>query len=106
MTRTERGMKINREAKRLYTEKHRQKLLDLLGPFCGFCGETDKAVLQFDHKIPMMYPPGKRPTNPGVLLKAIENGTESPFNLHVLCANCHMRKTGIERTQALFLRAP
>jgi 5-methylcytosine-specific restriction endonuclease McrA len=77
----------------------KQQMLDLLGPFCNLCGETDPVVLQFDHKAPMRYPRNQRRPGPGSLMAAFRAGKESLFNVQVLCANCHARKTNMEHHQ-------
>jgi len=76
----------------------KSRILEMLGPFCNRCGESDPVVLQFDHVAPRMSR-GPERNGGGVrtLLTGLRNGSESPFNLQVLCANCHARKTFTER---------
>jgi 5-methylcytosine-specific restriction endonuclease McrA len=84
---------------------YRARLFEMLGPFCDFCGESDLVVLTIDHKVPVRHP-GRRGPSAHSILAALRAGRENPFNLHVLCANCHQRKTTTERLpQALIARA-
>lgn len=83
-------------------DKMKQRLADYLGGCCAFCGETDRVVLEFDHRAPLLRSDEKRAmgrTGPGHLMSALRKGTENPFNLQVVCANCHARKTAMERAE-------
>jgi len=88
-----------REKSRRANERARARLLELLGPFCGFCGETDDAVLQVDHRIPVGT---RRHGGCAALWRRLRTGRDSPHNLQVLCANDHARKT---RTEVELCRA-
>jgi 5-methylcytosine-specific restriction endonuclease McrA len=77
-------------------ERIKARLLVSLGTFCVFCGETDPVVLEVDHIIPHPRVQGLRKGFP-VLLAQLRREDESPFNLQVICANCHARKTKMER---------
>lgn len=85
-------------------EKRRNAVLDILGPWCAFCGETDRIILQVDHKIPLMA--GSNGRTIGRLYRTMLDGKESPFNLQILCATCHMRKTAMERQCGISSHAP
>ena len=70
----------------------------MLGPWCNVCGETDLAVLEVDHIAPVHA--GRGLARGTVRLYAdLLSGRETPFNLQVLCANDHLRKTRQERAQ-------
>ncbi len=86
--------RVHREKARRSADLARTKLLELLGPWCGFCGEADDAVLQVDHRIPV----GNRHGGVASLWQRVRRGVETPHNLHVLCANDHARKTRVEST--------
>jgi 5-methylcytosine-specific restriction endonuclease McrA len=75
----------------------KRKLFDIYGHFCALCGETDEAVLQFDHICPRLRKRNEW-CGPLVLVARLRSGRESPFNVQVLCANCHARKTKTELT--------
>jgi hypothetical protein len=75
-------------------------LLEMIGPFCSFCGETDPVILQFDHKVPIGHN-SERGSGADFLLTRLRHGEESPFNLQTVCANDHARKTAIERVVLL-----
>jgi 5-methylcytosine-specific restriction endonuclease McrA len=78
------------------TANARARLLKILGPFCAFCGETDDVLLEIDHKAPIR---SRERRGPVPILLALRTGRENPFNLQVLCANCHTRKTKTETYQ-------
>ena len=91
-----------------YTIKTKQRLLDTFGPFCTRCGETDLSVLQFDHIAPagrtgMVRGSLSGQTGLGGRLRA---GRDNPFNIQVLCANCHARKTADERSHYWRVKSP
>jgi 5-methylcytosine-specific restriction endonuclease McrA len=54
-----------------------------------------RVLLEFDHVVPigagMQIKRGTHAT-----LTRLRTGRESPLNLQVLCANCHVRKTTME----------
>jgi 5-methylcytosine-specific restriction endonuclease McrA len=74
----------------------KEKLLALFGPFCSLCGESDEAVLMVDHVCPIRAPRGGQAIGPSPTLGRLGSGKESPFNIQILCANCHMRKTRVD----------
>ena len=77
--------------------KSREHLLDLFGPFCSMCGESDPTVLQFDHVAPERRR-GWRARGRAIVdvLCAMRSKDMRPFGFQVLCANCHVRKTKSE----------
>ncbi len=75
-------------------------LLRTFGAWCDFCGERDHVVLQVDHIMPVGTT-GRVAAFRRQLLSRLRDGDESPFNLHLLCANCHARKTDVERGRTL-----
>lgn len=83
---------------RARVKRVRSELISLLGEVCAFCGEQDASVLRVDHKAPILRR-GRQVsgTTMGGILAALKKGTENPFNLQLLCANCHNRKTRTER---------
>lgn len=90
------------ELGRRYRGRSKSRLLELLGPWCSLCGETDPAVLQVDHKAPLLRNREERFVSYGGasgLLGRLREGRESPFNLQVLCANDHMRKTAMDHAR-------
>jgi len=90
-TRSKKYQSENRVGKR---HARKLELLEMLGPFCNLCGESDPSVLQFDHIAPLYKHERSRTSD---LLALLRSGEESPFNLQVLCANCHARKTNQDR---------
>jgi 5-methylcytosine-specific restriction endonuclease McrA len=93
----QRELSMARIRGRRYLARRRITLLELLGAFCRFCGETDDAVLVFDHIIPVGHK--ARGVRAGSdLLCLMRRGLLSPFSIQVLCANCHARKTRMEFT--------
>ncbi len=76
----------------------KNRLLDIFGGWCALCGEKDPVVLMFDHKAPIHRNDGRRGSaGSNSLLSNLRKGADNPFNVQVLCGNCHMRKTSIER---------
>ena len=73
------------------------RVLELLGPFCAFCGETDPVVLELGHVIPVLREGKWKRGTLQRLIGRLRNGKDSPFAFQVICANCHARKTDIER---------
>lgn len=90
--------KYDSERARRMGEAARLRFLDLLGPWCRFCGETDSVVLQVDHIIPLRQTLSKRVGSVDKIYRHLrdDGSRESPFNLQVLCANCHVRKTKMD----------
>ncbi len=87
-----------RQRKRERYERVRESLLEVLGPFCKLCGETDTGVLVFDHTAPIGHKSHRYAYGNAERLKLnLLRGKENPFNLQVLCANDHTRKTRDER---------
>lgn len=80
-------------------EAMRTRALETFGPWCRFCGETDPVVLTFDHIIPIRRPGAGRSVGIRTFWYGMKAGKESPFNIQILCANCHARKTRMERSQ-------
>jgi 5-methylcytosine-specific restriction endonuclease McrA len=73
------------------------RLQQLFGGVCALCSESDPRVLVLDHKASRGNRRERtRPTGPRSILAALRNGKENPFNLQLLCANCHARKTASE----------
>jgi 5-methylcytosine-specific restriction endonuclease McrA len=79
----------NYRANQAAEERHR--LLAIYGAFCDFCGETDESVLEFDHVFPKL-------TTHQLSGYTRTEIREDPFLVHVLCANCHKRKSNVENT--------
>ncbi len=76
-------------------------LMEVFGKWCDFCGETDWVVLQLDHIMPVGQGAERKASLRSAVLDRLRSGRESPFNLHLLCANCHQRKTKIEAARPL-----
>jgi hypothetical protein len=74
----------------LHRANARLRLLKALDPWCVMCGETDTTVLVVDHRAPLLDGGGRDVRATWV---RVRKGRESPFNLQVLCANDHARKT-------------
>ncbi len=55
---------------------YRDIILDLLGPICVNCGDSDPKNLEIDHITPLS-----------------KDGLNKLQNLQVLCTACHSRKT-------------
>jgi hypothetical protein len=71
----------------------RSAALDLLGGECASCGNSDKRVLQFNHKNldGAHHHNSDRGANSGPQLVAkILSGKVDHQALEILCANCHM----------------
>ena len=79
-------------------ERNRGRIFEVLGPWCNVCGETDLAVLEVDHVAPVHAGHGLA-RGAARLYGDLLSGRETPFNLQVLCANDHLRKTRQERAQ-------
>lgn len=94
--------RANRVANIRRAQKHNDLawriLSELIGDQCVVCGEADPIVLNVDHKAPLLRA-GRRATSgpASSILVRLRDGRENPFNLQVLCANCHARKTAAER---------
>ena len=70
-------------------------LLEFLGGGCAVCGESDYTCLQIDHiEIKRRKSSDYKYGQDTVLNVYMDR--EDTDNLQVLCANCHMKKTGIE----------
>lgn len=82
---------------RRYRQRIREKLFEVFLPVCSLCGVTEPDVLQFDHKAPLKRSEERRQSGMASgranLWRALLEGLENPFNLQVLCANCHVKKT-------------
>lgn len=71
-------------------ERNRQYLFDYLSKSkCMDCGETDIATLQLDHQHGKLYDMSKAVKNRIGLAKL----QAEIDKCHVVCANCHMRRT-------------
>lgn len=84
--------------KRVYAQKQRYEAIEMLGGICVECGFSDKRALVFDHIKPQATPGEKREHPRKVVQRCRKGDTE---NIQLLCANCHMVKTAIEKTQFL-----
>ena len=75
-----------RKSKR-YMQDRKLFIYQMLGNRCVHCSESDKRVLQIDHK----YSDGNKERNlsRSQLYKKVENSTH---RYHLLCANCNWRK--------------
>jgi 5-methylcytosine-specific restriction endonuclease McrA len=86
-----------RAASRRGYAKHKRVTFEMLGAWCNLCGETDETVLELDHKAPVKHVSRGLASGGDRTYYHLRTGKESPFNLQVLCANCHRRKTAAER---------
>jgi len=83
---------------REYTDKQRLILRDYIWNYllehpCVDCGTTDPLVLQFDHFRDKKYTVSNM-TGHGLSLETLQ---EEVAKCKVRCANCHMKKTALER---------
>ena len=61
------------------------------------CGETDRTVLQIDHRYPILRKQTDWIGHHAALYRKMRDRDSSPFLVQVLCANCHHRKSTMER---------
>lgn len=92
----QRRKEISRVNQQKMRPLRRARLLELLGPFCNLCGEMDEVVLEIDHTVPQLRSRPEGSGGSGAILSRLRVGKENPFNLQVLCSNCHRRKTKME----------
>jgi hypothetical protein len=79
---------------RAYLRERRDDAIDMLGGVCEQCGDPDTAVLQINHKVPVLRRDRGRDTHSGsALVASILTGRARMSELEILCANCHMRDT-------------
>jgi len=79
--------------------ENRLKLIEFLGGQCAFCSEKDEVVLEVDHKCPVL---GNRAgSGMSHMWQALRVGKENPFNLVLVCSNCHSRKTWVDGSHAI-----
>lgn len=68
---------------------------EVLGSQCAMCGETDPAVLEFDH----VQNDGKQHREEirrmPIVDWVLENQEEAARRLQLLCANCHAKKHSV-----------
>ena len=83
----------------LARERNRKYLFDYLSSSaCVDCGEADVACLQIDHQRDKLYDLHRMVKN-RISIKRIDAELEK---CHVVCANCHMRRTA--KTQGWYKR--
>lgn len=76
-------------------ERRRIRVLEKMGGKCATCGINDTMVLQIDHITPLNT--GKARLTLTQLFPKILRDEYDMTSLQLLCANCHMRKTTLER---------
>jgi 5-methylcytosine-specific restriction endonuclease McrA len=71
-------------------QRHRRKVVEILGGACAECGNDDIRVLQIDHI-------GPKTIDRKMELRRIARGASSE-HVQLLCANCHAIKSYYENT--------
>jgi len=99
---TEEQRQKKRDYKRLTDERHRAKAYEILGNKCAHCGNTDKRVFTIDHIVPILRRTKNELHSGSDLRRKVVNGTLTSKDVQILCANCHIVKTEIDREGFLY----
>lgn len=74
--------------------RHRKEIIRILGGACERCGENDPAVLECDHRKPLLRRrTGNNPTAWNTLAQIRSLGDSARNVFALLCANCHRKKS-------------